>query len=436
MGSYVRRNATSLIALMWVPLLTVLPSLSDPSAYADPPHVSVHAQTLLRGFERNTADEQDALVLPLYQYVGLDVGNMETEKLTLHVYGWGRKDIVASDFYTDDPDGDLLYGYAQLALADNALHLKFGRQPVVSATSNETVDGVVVEGGLSRHIALAAYGGLLPGYEDEVFSSEASLYGGRVGFFWESLWDMGFSYKSIHGNGMTVDERMAMDLSWNPSPRFSFSGLSQYNMETNGWAEHAYDARLYFSSFILHPYVQRFEYDDLFSGTPKTFNPFSALSETDEILTRTGGEIVWRGLARADLGAKLENYAHDTTARDALYGSGFLTLHVGKGSQVGGEIGVMEGDQNEDRYQLGRLWFNCDNPFKAVRTDFITGDAVYVAYKEKVFEEDTSLFLSLGIGRSFLNEALSLKLSGDYSADPYFDSDSRIMVTLAYNLNP
>ncbi|BCS95164.1 hypothetical protein DSLASN_07960 [Desulfoluna limicola] len=432
MGRYVRRDATWFIVGAWI---TILLGVSCLPGYAQP-RVRVHSQTLVRGFERDTVEEEDTLVLPVYQYVGLDVGNAETEKVTLHVYGWGRGDLAGSDVYEDNPDGDLTYGYAQWALADDAMHLRLGRQQVVAASGNETVDGLLLEGGVGDSIALSAYGGLLPGFEDETFSSEASLYGGRVGYHMEALCDIGVSYKAIHGDGETLDERIAMDLSWSPLEPLTLTGVSQYNLNTNGWAEHTVDARLYVSDYIIHPYVQRFEYDDLFSGTSKSFNPFSALAETEEVLTLVGGDLYWRGLPRFDLGAKVENYTHDETDRDALYTSGLLTWYVGEQWQLGGELGLMDGDQDENSFHLGRLWFHWDNPFDAIPTDFITGDAIYASYEEEIFEEDTSLFLSLGVGRSFMEEALSLKLSSDYSSDPYFESDARVMVTLTYNLNP
>ena len=377
MGFYVRRGATGLIAGLWIHILMVFSCLPG---YAQP-NVSVHSQTLVRGFERDTVDKEDALVLPVYQYVGLDVGDVEMEKLTLHVYGWGRTGLAGSDFYEDNPHGDLMYGYAQWALPHNAIQLRLGRQQMIAATSNETVDGLLMEAGVGDSIALTAYGGLLPGFEDETFSSEASLFGGRAGYGMGALCDVGFSYKSIHGDGETLDERVAMDMSWSPIPLLTLTGVSQYNMKTKGWAEHAYDARVYVSNYILHPYFQRFEYEDLFSGPPKTVNPFSALAETEEILTLAGGELFWRGLSRVDLGAKVESYTHDKTDTDALYTSGFLTCYVGEESLLGGEIGVMNGDLSENCFNLGRLWFNWEDPFKARLTDLVTGDAVYASYE-------------------------------------------------------
>lgn len=154
------------------------------------------------------------------------------------------------------------------------------------------------------------------------------------------------------------------------------------------------------------------------------------------LLPLAGRALFWRGLPRIDLGAKVENYTHDKTGREALYTSGFLTCYIGEQSQAGGEIGLMNGDQPKNSFHLGRLWFNWNVPFDTMPTDVITGDVVYASYEEKSFEEDTSLFLSIGVGRSFIAEALSLKLSGDCSDDPHFDSNTRVMVTLTYNLNP
>lgn len=432
MESYLRRGTDHLITSLVVPMLIILTCISVSAQ----PDISIHSQTLIRGFERDTVDEKEAMVLPVYQYVGLDIGDVSEEKVTFHMYGWGRKDLADTRLYEDDPTGDLVYGYAQFMAADERVRLKIGRQQIYTAAVGETVDGILVEGGLGDYLSLMAYGGLLPGFEDHVVSDHASIFGGRVGLLFDARLDAGLSYKGVDPDNESQDRRLGFDISLSPTDQITVTGVSQYNLETKGWAEHSYNARLYIDNFIVHPYYQRFEYEDLFSGTAKTFNPFSALAESDETLNLLGGELLWRGITRLDLGGKIENYTYDKNNNDALYTSGFLTAYVGDESQVGGEIGIMEGDLSENQYHLGRLWFLWNDPLNRSSTDFLTGDALYARYDEKIFNEDTSLFLSLGMGRLFLEEALSVKLSGDYSSDPSFDSDARVMITLTYNLNP
>ena len=64
--------------------------------------------------------------------------------------------------------------------------------------------------------------------------------------------------------------------------------------------------------------------------------------------------------------------------------------------------------------------------------DFFSADVLMTYYDEDIYSKDSSLFVSLGGGKRFLNDALSVKISGDYSQDPYFDDDLRGMVTMSY----
>ena len=45
------------------------------------------------------------------------------------------------------------------------------------------------------------------------------------------------------------------------------------------------------------------------------------------------------------------------------------------------------------------------------------------------------MFVSFGAGHRFLEDALELRLSGDYSSDPYFDDDWRAMLALQYRFD-
>jgi hypothetical protein len=91
----------------------------------------------------------------------------------------------------------------------------------------------------------------------------------------------------------------------------------------------------------------------------------------------------------------------------------------------------MQGDAATNKYLLNRLFFYWDRPGGRPAC-FISGDLLYALYDEEIFGEDGSFFASLGAGQRFLQERLELKLSGDYSADPNFDSDVRGMLVMNY----
>ena len=89
----------------------------------------------------------------------------------------------------------------------------------------------------------------------------------------------------------------------------------------------------------------------------------------------------------------------------------------------------MDGDTPENSYLLTRAYFYWDQSSGWLRNGFFTGDVVYVAYDQDIFNKDYSFFSSLGIGRRFFADRLEMRLSGDYSSDPFFDSDLRLTIT-------
>jgi hypothetical protein len=82
---------------------------------------------------------------------------------------------------------------------------------------------------------------------------------------------------------------------------------------------------------------------------------------------------------------------------------------------------------------LTRAYFYWDGITKLLREGFLTGDVVYVYYDKAIFGKDRSLFVSLGAGGTIFTDALKLKISGDYSDDPFFDKDIRGMLVIIYN---
>ena len=94
----------------------------------------------------------------------------------------------------------------------------------------------------------------------------------------------------------------------------------------------------------------------------------------------------------------------------------------------------MDGKTPETRYLLARAYFYWDSPFNFMQSGFFTGDAVYVGYDQEIFGKDRSVFCSLGTGFNLYRDMLQLKISGDYSDDPYFDSDIRGTMVLLFIL--
>ena len=102
-------------------------------------------------------------------------------------------------------------------------------------------------------------------------------------------------------------------------------------------------------------------------------------------------------------------------------------------TQYGGEIGHTSANDTADNdYTLVRLFGYCDAMAGQFWLDFVSADLLMTFYDQDIYNEDSSVFVSLGTGKRFLNDALSVTLSGDYSQDPYFDDDLRGMLTMSY----
>jgi hypothetical protein len=96
----------------------------------------------------------------------------------------------------------------------------------------------------------------------------------------------------------------------------------------------------------------------------------------------------------------------------------------------------MQGDRDTDRYtSFGAHGYVDKVPYGGTAPLFLSADLVYAHYDEDVYGKSQSIFASLGGGLRFLSDTLKVKLSGDYSADPYFDSDFRFLAALDYTFS-
>jgi len=210
------------------------------------------------------------------------------------------------------------------------------------------------------------------------------------------------------------------------------NGYSTYNLQTEDWAEHSYDLQFGIQELYFKLIYERFSYADYFINDKTSSNIFGFLKDTGEILTVIGGDGYWQKLGSVALGATVKSYQYDLRQESAMYYAGNLKGFVAARSEVGAEIGYMDGQTPETRYLLTRAYFYWDSPLGFMQTGFLTGDIVYVVYDEEIFDKDRSMFISLGTGFNLYGDALKLKISGDFSDDPYFDSDIRGMLTLLF----
>jgi len=389
---------------------------------------NIASETILRSFQREDTDGDKITAIPVYEYLGIDWGDPEYGGFSFHANGWGRVDLGDQEYYQNDPEGYILDGYFQYSKPENGLDIKLGRQHIYAGIVNTSVDGIGFRGNAGSHVSLLAYGGYPVGYEDDNGRTGDGTYGGRIGL--EELFpgELGVSYKKLDNDSNTIDNKLGADLSVYLFNRFVFSGLSFWNLETEDWGEHSYAADLYVSQFSLEAHYQMFPYGDYFSGNTDN-QMLSYLQDTDETLTILGGNIIWQQFHGFDTGLKLNHYTYDIRQETSQYMAVVLNLYGQADTSVGAEAGIMDGESAANSYYLGRIYFYWDAP-SFMKNWFVDGEFMYVGYKEEIYGRDSSIFSSAGCGRKILNDAMKIKISGDYSSDPYNDSDISIMTVV------
>lgn len=389
------------------------------------------SDTLLRVFDREMPGSRSDLAVPAYEYLQVDAGSLNERGLSFHLYGWGRADLAGSDFYQKDTAGELLYGYLEYTQAFSNLNLRLGRQHVFEGVANESVDGLRVSSDLGRWVAISLYGGQPVALDAKNGRDGDTIWGGRLSHHLGSRYDLGLSYQEIRNDSDTAEQRLGFDVSLALTESLALYGSSVRNLETEGWAEHAYELRWDIANVQIRPFYRQVQYDDFFNAGVQSANPFRFLQLTAETLTSYGADASWLPSTRWEFGVTAKAYDYDRASGKPAYLSGLLTWHGEGLTQVGGELGYLEGDDVSSNYVLSRI-YGYLGQVVLLGGGFVSGDLMYVNYDRPVFGKDHSLFASLGVGRSFLDKALSLSMTGDYSQDPYFDNDLRGMLVAKY----
>ncbi len=408
-------------------LITGLLSLAPlPGRAAD---IRVASETIMRGFDRQEASGKKLNAVPVYEYLQLDYGNLRSPGLSLHANGWGRGNL-GDNFNSDDTTGQLLHAYLQYVPTNRDYLLRAGRQYVFEGVARDSIDGIYGKAYLTPSVALSLYGGSPVALDTSNGRQGDLIFGGKLTYSKPGLFDAGISHKYISDNGSSHAESLGTDFTLILPRDIALLGHSEFNLITTGWREHSYEIRLPVKQFVFKPFFQYFSYEDYFSQRSNSSTPFRFLQGTGNSMTVAGTEANWYPSERQEYVMRFKNIDYD----QRFGGSQLYTLlAIWKWkilSEFGAELGRMQGSNAENRYYQGRGYF-----FWNISPGFVTGDVMYVHYDKAIYGKDNSLFASVGAGSRFLDRALSVKLSFDYSKDPYFVEDYRWMLKLVYLLD-
>jgi len=392
--------------------------------------LNIQSDTILRMFQRDTAADENAAVLPAYEYLQVDIENPDEPGLAFHLYGWGRADLADNEYFADQSSGELLYAYFEYTRQEAAFNARLGRQYVFEGVANEALDGLRLSSDLGRSFSGSLYAGQLVAMTKQNGRGGDSIFGGRLANHLAGVYDLGFSYKKIRNDSTDAEELAGLDLALYLPANIWVRGFSSYNLETDNFAEHSYELNASVGPVSVRPFYEFFQYEDYFGTSANSENPFRFLASTGEELTIFGADFTLP-LDALVLTAKTKFYDYKVLDDKSQYYA-VLATWAGEGqSQLGAEIGYMLGDVAQNDYVLTRLFSYWDQLAEAP-LDFVSCEFVYVAYDQDIYGEDRSLFASIGTGQKFMDDALEVKISGDYSKDPYFDEDLRGMLTLSY----
>ena len=419
MGAYGRRRLSA-CCFLCVVLFFVLGTQVSAESF------SLTSDTILQTYKRDLPGAPDQKVLPIYQYLQVDYGRKKLSGLSFHGYGWMRLDL-GDDYFEDTTEGELLYAYLQYDAPSTDWMARVGRFYIFEGVANEAVDGVSGRYHLPYRLTLSAYAGQPVAFSETRGRQGDHVVGGRISHHRTSRYQVGLSYKSLANDGGHDDQFAGFDGFITLPRRISLQGTSVYNLNNDGWAEHFYEMRLPLRIIELRPFYQRYNFDDFFTDEDSSAFPFRFLAGTGNTLQVMGGEAFVYFDERYEVAGRYKHYEYDRRFDAADYFSMIVTRKFKILNQIGLEIGRMEGSDPEQRFTLGRGYF-----YWNLRPWFVTGDAMLVNYDREIFGKDQAWFASLGCGRGFAGDRFKLKLSVDYSDDPYLDNNFRTTLAAHY----
>ena len=421
-------KSSRFVTMLFVQLVVFVFCIPSFSTSAD---LKFQSDTIFRIFERDVRQNQkddDKTVFPIYEYMQFDATNLGTQQLSFHGYGWGRYDFANSDFYDNNAGGEFLYGYLQYDGRFHDYMVRVGRQFIFPYVTDDAVDGALFQTAVTKYFTVTGFGGLPVALEETDGPSGDYTFGGRIANHFGNWYEIGAFFREVIGDSDRAEEEIGWDLFVFLPWGISIQGRSKYNLISDGWAEHAYTGLYRFWKAHLDVHFDYFSLENFLLKGEDSANPFRFLSDTDETILSYGGDLTFTFFPEVDVGARFNYYDYDKKDESAQFYSLLGVWRWEENSELGAELGYMNGDTGDNRYFLGRAYV-----YKTFEPGFVTADFVYADYNEDIMGVGQSYFASLGVGKTFLDADLAIKVSGDFSSDPYFDSDFRGMLNIRYN---
>jgi len=240
------------------------------SATAGAQDVSVYSTTMAQMYQQNVPGFDKANLLPATEYLAIDATKLGSDRLSLHLYGWGYTDLQDQSTIGGKTAGNLTYGYLQYNFDQANAVIKAGRFTVNQGAGNEQVDGVSARTDLVNGFYVSAFAGTpvifknLDSYPQFDLAFQRNItFGARLAWRIPKMGELAVSYlqdgtatPSLNVND-PVDytrRQMGVDLKLSPWSMLDISGRTLFDLakhdnllpgtDTSNIAEHDYSATL------------------------------------------------------------------------------------------------------------------------------------------------------------------------------------------------
>jgi hypothetical protein len=139
---------------------------------------------------------------PLTEFLGVDASRLGTEALSLHLFGWGFRDLGGvSTNYGGKSYGDLSYAYLEYRFKRANAQVQAGRFAVNQGAGIDQVDGVSGRTDLRGGFNVSGFAGTPVLYRTQPADNQTDyrtqndlIFGARLGKRWAKIGELGVSY--------------------------------------------------------------------------------------------------------------------------------------------------------------------------------------------------------------------------------------------------
>ena len=162
---------------------------------------SAFSTTMVQMTKQDTPGFSSSTYAPVTEFLGIDATQLGTEGLSMHLFGWGYRDLGNAGNVFGQSYGDLSYAYLDYHFNQANAQLKAGRFSITQGGAVEQVDGVSGRTDLRGGFNLSAFVGAPVLYKTQPTVNETDyrtqndfIFGSRLGLRLGPVGEVGVSY--------------------------------------------------------------------------------------------------------------------------------------------------------------------------------------------------------------------------------------------------